>query len=348
MTVVESKFIIAKENRVGKMRLFCEIDSEGYTLERFLAEFESLQQDDSVDEIEILINSLGGSVFKGFPIITAINNSTKQVTTIVDTVAASMGALIFLAGRNRKMYSYSQLMIHPARYTDGSSDDALVNTNQNIFDLIKNVTKRAKDKVKSWLSKDTWFTAVQAFENSLATEIIKSKMTLVDSYQQQVRQLVASGAYNELINNNLKSKYASMEEILNELNLKPEATEKEVMAKVQEIKNAVVMKDQELTNRDSKIAELQSKLDVYVEAEKKKRADEIETLINNAFNNRQINAEGKSTWKSILEIDFENGSKAIQALARTEKLSDVINTDAEPTTVELALSPIQQMMVNPF
>lgn len=344
----ENKFIVAKENRVGKMRLFSEIDSEGYTLERFLAEFESLQQDDSVNEIEILINSLGGSVFKGFPIITAINNSTKQVTTIVDTVAASMGALIFLAGGKRKMYSYSQLMLHPARYTDGSTDDALINTNQNIFDLVKASTKRAKDKIKNWLSKDTWFTAAQAFENNLATEIINSKMVLIDSYQHQVRELVASGTYSETINNNLKSKHASMEEILNELSLQPEASEKDVMAKVQEIKNALVMKDQELTNRDSKITELQAILDVYVQAEKKKRADEIETLINNAFNNRQINAEGKTTWKSILEIDFENGSKAIQALVKTEKLSEVVNTESEPKTVEVTLSPIQQMMKNAF
>jgi ATP-dependent protease ClpP protease subunit len=344
----ENKFIVAKENKIGKMRLFSEIDSEGYTLDRFLIEFESLQQDDSIDEIEIMINSLGGSVFKGFPIITAINNSEKPVTTIVDTVAASMAAMIFLAGAKRKMYSYSQLMIHPARYTDGSTDEALVNTNQNIFNLIKNTTKRAKDKIKSWLSKDTWFTAAQAFENSLATEIINSKMALVDSYQYQVRELVASGTYSETINNNLKSKYSSMEEILNELNLRPEATEKDVTVKVQELKNALTIKDQELTNRDSKITELEAKLDVYVQAEKKKRADEIETLVNNAFNNRQINAEGKTTWKSILEIDFDNGSKAIQALAKTEKLSDVVNTEAESKTVEVTLSPIQQMMKNAF
>jgi ATP-dependent protease ClpP protease subunit len=342
---IENKFIVAKENRVGKMRLFSEIDSEGYTLERFLVEFDSLQNDESIDEIEILINSLGGSVFKGFPIITAIEKSTKTVTTIVDTVAASMAALIFLAGSKRKMHSYSQLMLHPAKYTDGSVDDALKNTNQNIYDLIKAVTKRAKDKIKSWLSKDTWFTAAQAFESNLATEIINSKMTLVDSYQQEIRHLVASGAYNESINNNLKSKYSSMEEILNELNLKPEASEKEVTTKVQEMKNALVMKDQELTNRDSKITELQAKLDVYVVAEKKKRSDEIDALVNDAFTNRQINADGKATWKTILEVDFDNGSKAIKALAKTEKLSDVINTDGKSEqTIEFKLDPIQELM----
>lgn len=345
----ENRFIVAKENKVGRMRLFNEIDSEGYTLDRFLIEFESLQKDDSIDEIEILINSLGGSVFKGFPIITAINNSTKKVTTIVDTVAASMAALIFLAGTTRKMYSYSQLMIHPAKYTDGSTDEHLVNTNDNIFDFLKSITKRAKDKIKSWLSKDTWFTAMQALENNLATEVIKTKMALTDSYQYEVRDLVASGNYSEMASNNLKTKYSTvMIEIINELNLQPEATEKDVRTKIQELKNAITMKDQELTNRDSKITELEAKLDVYVQAEKKKREDEIESLINNAFTNRQINAEGKATWKSILEIDFDNGSKAIQALAKTEKLSEVINTGSQTNSVEVILTPIQQMMVDPF
>lgn len=343
---IENKFIVAKENSIGKMRLFSEIDSEGYTLDKFLAEFDSLQSDDSIKKIEIEINSLGGSVFKGWPIITAIKGSTKPVTTIVDTVAASMAALIFLAGHERVMYSYSQLMVHPARYTDGSTDDALTNTNQNIYDFLKGITKRAKDKIKSWLSKDTWFTAQQALDHGMATEVILETIPFQQAFHNNVRELVASGNYS--VKNNLKSKYSSMEEILNELNLKPEASEKEVTVKVQEMKNALVMKDQELTNRDSKINELQAKVDVYVEAEKKKRSDEIDSLVNDAFANRQINADGKTTWKTILEVDFENGNKAIKALAKTEKISEIINSDSEQKSVEVSLSPIQQMMTNPF
>jgi len=346
--ISESKFIVAKADGIGRMRLFNEIDSEGYTLETFLAEFESLQQDESVKEIEILINSLGGSVFKGFPIITAINSSTKPVTTIIDTVAASMAALIFLAGQTRMMYSYSQLMLHAASYTDGSTDDALSNTNNNIFDFIKAVTKRAKDKIKGWLGKDTWFTAQQAYDNNLATAIIDSKMSLVDSYQNQIRMMVASGDYNPTIVNNLKNKYSTgMIEIINELSLQPEASEKDVKVKIQELKNALVMKDQELQNRDLKITELEAKLNVFVEADKKKREDEITALIDAAFNNRQINAEGKNTWKSILTIDFENGSKAIQALSKAEKISDIIEDGGKvEEQIKFELDPIQQLMFN--
>lgn len=65
---MENKFIVAKEGKVGKMRIFSEIDNGGFTLDRFLQEFDSLQSDDSIDEIEIQINSLGGSTWRGFPI----------------------------------------------------------------------------------------------------------------------------------------------------------------------------------------------------------------------------------------------------------------------------------------
>jgi predicted nuclease with TOPRIM domain len=138
-----------------------------------------------------------------------------------------------------------------------------------------------------------------------------------------------------------------MVDILTELNLQPEASEKDVKAKVQEIKNALAIKEQELVNRDTKIQELQAKLDVFEAKEKAEKEKSISDLIDGAFKNRQINAEGKAIWKSILEVDFDNGSKAIQALAKTEKLSEVINSDSE-SKPEVVLSPIQQMMVNPF
>lgn len=340
----ENKFIVAKNNRVGKMRLFGEIDSEGVMLERFLLEFESLENDDSIDEIEVLINSIGGNVFMGFPIITAINNSKKQIITVVDSIAASMAALIFLAGKVRKVHPYSQLMLHSARSLDGSKSDALTNTNDNIFNLIKAVTKRAKDKIKNWLSKDTWFTAAQAIENSLATEILPSKMALVDSYQHEIRGLVASGAFTEEINNNLKSKYSGMEEILNELNLQGEASKTEVRTKIQEIKSMLATREQELINREAKIQELQGKVDAFEQKEKLEQEKAINDLIEAAFTNRQINAEAKPIWKSILETDFTNGSKAIKALAKTEKISDVVNTHEEASKLEYQSDPIQKLM----
>lgn len=344
---MENKFIIAKTGGVGRMKLFNEIDNSGYSLDRFLLEFEALQQDESIDEIEVLINSLGGSVYKGMPIVTAIANSGKPVITIVDTVAASMAAMIFLAGHKRKMNSYAQVMIHSARYEDGHEDEALKNVNDNIFNIIKAVTRRAKDRIKGWLSKDSWFTAKQALQEGLATEIIKTRLSLVDSFQTEVRNMVASAASMDAINN-LKNKHEKMDNIYSLLDLSAEASEQAVEAKVKEIKNALEIKTQELINRESKIKELETSLKVFEDAKAEAKANEINKLIDEAFKNRQINAEGKATWQQLLIVDFESASKAIKALAKTEKISEIINTDSEKRQPEMVLSPLQQLMENPF
>lgn len=60
----------------------------------------------------IRINSPGGSVFHGDPIVTAIRSAKNEVHTYVDGMAASMAADIWMAGDVRHMASNSKLMIH--------------------------------------------------------------------------------------------------------------------------------------------------------------------------------------------------------------------------------------------
>lgn len=339
------KFIIAKEGRVGRMRLFSLIDSEGFTLEKFLSEFQALEGDDSIDEIEILINSGGGSVWQGFPIVTAISQSKKSVTTIIDTIGASMAGLIFLAGRKRKMFAHAQLMLHAARYEDGHIDDAITNTNNSFVEFIKNTTKRAKATIEGWLKKDTYFTAKQAVENKLAHEIIPTSIhaSLVPVFQSNVRNMVAQGDHDI---NNLKSKFETfeMDEIISELKLTAEASQNDIKAAIQEIKNALAIKEQELVNREAKISELQAKVDVYVSKEKEEKEKAVNAIIEEAFLKRQISAEGKTIWKTLLTTDFENASKAIKALTITEKISDSISTDEKDKEPTIVLTPLQQMM----
>lgn len=62
--------------------------------------------------IDIRINSPGGSVMHGDPIIAAIRNSPAEIHTYNDGTAASMAADIWLAGDVRHMASNSKLMIH--------------------------------------------------------------------------------------------------------------------------------------------------------------------------------------------------------------------------------------------
>ncbi len=67
---------------------------------------------DEVDTIKVLINSPGGSVMGGLSIFTALVASEKKVITQIDGIAASIAAVIFMAGQERYMMEYGLFMIH--------------------------------------------------------------------------------------------------------------------------------------------------------------------------------------------------------------------------------------------
>jgi ATP-dependent Clp protease, protease subunit len=62
--------------------------------------------------INIRINSPGGSVLHGDPIVTAIKNSKAEIHTYVDGMAASMAFDIWVASKNRHASAHSKLMVH--------------------------------------------------------------------------------------------------------------------------------------------------------------------------------------------------------------------------------------------
>ena len=73
---------------------------------------ESLENYEEVEDIEVIINSPGGSVVAGYSIYSALIRSSKTVTTVIDGVAASIAGIIFMSGKIRKAYSHSLFMAH--------------------------------------------------------------------------------------------------------------------------------------------------------------------------------------------------------------------------------------------
>lgn len=71
------------------------------------------------DNINIFISSPGGSVFSGIAIASAIMESKATVSTIIAGLAASIAAVIWLAGKNLYVLPYSLLMIHGSSHFDG-------------------------------------------------------------------------------------------------------------------------------------------------------------------------------------------------------------------------------------
>lgn len=149
------------------------------TANTFSKEFHDVEKD--ADTIHIRVNSPGGYVFEGLAIYNTIAASKKKIITYNDGLAASMAALILLAGDEIHAFQNSLLMIH------NSSSGYWGNTKQVEEQLKagkkidKALGKSIEDRLgvsqeeveKDYLNfKDNWFTSDEAKEAGFYDKII--------------------------------------------------------------------------------------------------------------------------------------------------------------------------------
>lgn len=125
------------------------------------------------DRINIRINSPGGSVYHGDPIVSAIRNSKAEIHTYNDGMAASMAAIIWLAASNRHMSVNAKLMLHATSSIAIGTAKAMRSEAERLdkFDsasiaLFAEVTGMEEDEVRTQFYdyEDHWLTAAEARE----------------------------------------------------------------------------------------------------------------------------------------------------------------------------------------
>jgi len=128
----------------------------------------------------IRINSPGGSVFHGDPIVTAIRQCRSEVHTYIDGMAASMAADIWMAGDKRHMASNSKLMIHrTSTFAFGNAQDlreaadALDKFDEAAIKTFVELTgmDEAEAIERFYNYKDNWLTAADALQYGLIDAI---------------------------------------------------------------------------------------------------------------------------------------------------------------------------------
>ena len=137
------------------------------------------------EEITIYINSPGGEVSSGLAAYDFMKLMTTPIRTVCIGTAASMGAILFLAGDKREMLPSSRIMIHDPAPGGGSLAgmkpgeieeqlDDLKKTQHKITEIISTETKQSKKRVASKTRRDTFFTAEEAINFGIATGIVNS------------------------------------------------------------------------------------------------------------------------------------------------------------------------------
>lgn len=131
-----------------------------------------------VDDIEVHINSPGGSAFDGIAIRNTLRQHEAKVTTVVDGLAASAASIIALAGDTVVMSGGSQMMIHDASgiCMGNASDmrDVAVVLDKISNSLAEMYAAKAGGTTEDWretMRAETWYTASEAVAAGLADRV---------------------------------------------------------------------------------------------------------------------------------------------------------------------------------
>lgn len=143
-----------------------------------------LEADDPDKDINLYINSPGGSVTAGMAIYDTMQYIRCGVSTICIGMAASMGAFLLAAGvkGKRKALPNSEIMIHqPLGGARGQATDVaihaehLVETKKKLNRLLSERTGQPIDVIERDTERDNYLTAEEALKYGIIDEIISPK-----------------------------------------------------------------------------------------------------------------------------------------------------------------------------
>ena len=121
------------ESETADVYIYSEVGGYDVNAKNFIDELKTIKD----KNIDVHINSLGGSVFDGLAIYNALKNHSKRVTTKVEGIAASIASVIAMAGDKIEMAENSLFMIHNPFAMSGGDANELRKT-ANILDKIRN------------------------------------------------------------------------------------------------------------------------------------------------------------------------------------------------------------------
>lgn len=139
----------------------------------------ALDEAGTVDNINIYINSCGGSVSEGIAIYNILKRSTAFKTVYVDAFAYSIASVIAMAGDKVVMPSNTTMMIHNAMMSAfgnaaelrKAADDLDVINEASCNTYLSKTNKIEQDKLTELLNAETFLTAEQALEIGLCDEV---------------------------------------------------------------------------------------------------------------------------------------------------------------------------------
>lgn len=181
------------------------------------------------EELEIIINSGGGSVFAGSEIYTTLKSHKGNTIAKIVGIAASAASVIAMAANKVVISPTAQIMIHNVStfacgdYRDLQHEaDVILNMNKSIANAYALKSNLGQEELLEMMNNETWLNAQQAKEKGFVDEIMfdeKNKLVASFGNSQMLPTEVINKVRNQLIEKKDKEKVIQETKIKNELDL---------------------------------------------------------------------------------------------------------------------------------
>ena len=140
-----------------------------------------LESTDSSKDIQIYINSPGGSVYAGLGIYDTMQYINPDVATICTGLAASMASVLLCAGKQGKRTAlpHSRVLIHqPMGGAEGQASDIEITAREigklkkELYDIIAHHSGQTYERIWEDADRDYWMTAMEAKEYGMIDEVL--------------------------------------------------------------------------------------------------------------------------------------------------------------------------------
>lgn len=164
--------------------IFLGTEVNDYTANVIQAQLLYLDSVDSDKDISIYLNTPGGSVYAGLGIYDTMQFVKSRVATICTGMAASMGAVLLVAGEKgmRAALPHSRVMIHqPMGGIQGQASDIEITAKEilklkdELYQIISDHSGQTMDKIRQDADRDYWMTAEEALEYGMIDKVYSRK-----------------------------------------------------------------------------------------------------------------------------------------------------------------------------
>jgi ATP-dependent Clp protease protease subunit len=149
-----------------------------------IAQLLFLEKEDPKADIQMFINTPGGSITAGMAIIDTMNYIKPEISTIAVGLAASMGSVLLANGTEGKRFALPNSKIHihqPLSSVEGQASDIeieakeILKIRENLYKILSKQTGQSIKQIEKDADRDKYFTAEEAEDYGLIDKVVKKR-----------------------------------------------------------------------------------------------------------------------------------------------------------------------------